>query len=69
MTVNGAFTQGKYGTGTASTTFNYRKDKLNLYGSYGFTDRKFGREQDDYVIYATPGNNSYWDSPGYTIFH
>jgi len=69
MTVNGGFTQGAYGSGTASTTFNYRKDKLNVYGSYGFTDRKFGRGQDDYVTYATPGNNSYWNSPGYNIFH
>jgi outer membrane receptor protein involved in Fe transport len=69
MTVNGAFTQGAYGTGTASTIFNYRKNKLNIYGSYGFTDRKYGRAQDDYEIYATPGNNSYWNSPGYTIFH
>jgi Outer membrane protein beta-barrel family/CarboxypepD_reg-like domain len=67
-TVNGGFTQATYGSYTASTSFNYRKDKLNVYGSYGFTSRKLGHEQHDYVIYNTPGDYSYWDSPGYSIF-
>lgn len=68
MTVNGGYTQATYGSYTASTSFNYRKDKLNIYGSYGYSDRQSGRNQDDYVTYATPGNTSYWNSPGYNVF-
>jgi outer membrane receptor protein involved in Fe transport len=69
MTVNGGYTQGIYSSYTGSTSFNYRKDKLNVYGSYGYTDRHIGRNQDDYVTYATAGNTSYWNSPGYDDFH
>ena len=69
MTLNGAYTQGIYSSGTASTSFNYRKDKLNIYGSYGYTNRKYGRNQDDYVTYETPASNSYWNSPGYNVNH
>jgi outer membrane receptor protein involved in Fe transport len=69
MTLNGGYTQGIYSNYTASTSFNYRKDKLNIYGSYGYSDRQTGRNQDDYVTYATPGNTSYWNSPGYDVFH
>jgi outer membrane receptor protein involved in Fe transport len=69
MTVNGGYTQGIYTSYTASTSFNYRKDKLNIYGGYGYADRESGRNQDDYVTYATTGNTSYWNSPGYDAFH
>jgi len=69
MTVNGGYTQGIYGSYTASTSFNYRKDKLNVYGSYGYSERQTGRNQDDYVTYATTANTSYWNSPGYDDFH
>ena len=69
MTLNGGYTQATYGSYTASTTFNYRKDKINIYGSYGFTDRQYGRQQDDYVTYTTPTSNSFWSSPGYNVFH
>ncbi|SDT69012.1 Outer membrane receptor proteins, mostly Fe transport [Mucilaginibacter mallensis] len=68
-TVNGGFTQATYTNYTLSTSFNYRKDKLNLYGSYGNTDKEFGREQHDYIDYLTPTGNSYWNSPGYNVFH
>lgn len=66
-TLTGGFTQATYGSYTGSTTFNYRKDKLNVYGSYGYTSRKFGKDQHDYVIYDNPGDYSYWDSPSYNI--
>lgn len=68
-TINSGYTQGTFGSYSASTSFNYRKDKLNIYGAYGFTDKKFAREQHDYVTYANPGNTSFWDSPGYNVMH
>lgn len=66
-TVNGGFTQAIYGSYTASNSFNYRKDKLNIYGGYSFTSRKNQFEKHDYVVYNTPGEYSYWDSPGHSI--
>ncbi|WP_316780084.1 TonB-dependent receptor domain-containing protein [Pedobacter antarcticus] len=68
-TVNGGITQAKYGSYIAGNTFNYRKDKLNIYGGYSFTSRKNGYERHDYVVYNNPENYAYWDSPGYSIYH
>lgn len=67
-TLNSAVTQATYGSYSASSTFNYRKDKLNIYGSYGYRYSKRAHDQHDYVTYHTPGNQSYWDSPGFTTF-
>lgn len=66
MSLNGGYTQATFGSYTLSTVFNYRKDKINIYGNYGYSDKEMRRDQDDYVTYATPGNNSYWNSPGHT---
>lgn len=67
MTLNGGYTQATYGSDIISNTFNYRKDKLNIYGSYGYANSKYKKEQHEYVTYATPGNTSYWNSPGSSI--
>lgn len=67
-TLNSGFTQATYGSYSASGTFNYRKDKLNIYGSYGYRYNKRAHDQHDYVTYDTPGSSSFWDSPGYTTF-
>ena len=69
MTVNGGLTQATYSSYTGSTSFNYRKNQLNIYGSYGYTDKQFARVQHDYITYATPGDATYWDSPGYNVLH
>lgn len=67
-TANGNLIQAIYGSYNGSTTFNLRKDKLNVYGSYGFSSRKNGYKRRDDVRYQTPGNYAYWDSPGYSIY-
>jgi hypothetical protein len=67
-TVNAAFSQATYSSYNASATFNYRKDKLNIYGSYGYSSRMVAHDQHDYVVYNTPGSYSCWDSPGYSTF-
>src|SRR5690606_23597086 len=40
LTLNGAFTQGNYSNYNSNATFNYRNNKLNVYGSYGFIHRQ-----------------------------
>lgn len=66
-TINGGFTQATYGSSVIGSNFNYRKDKLNIYGGYSFTSRKNRFEKHDYVVYNSPGEYSYWDSPSYSI--
>lgn len=62
VTLNGAYTQATYGSSTASTIFNYRKDKLNIYGNYGYSRRKKKAGETEYIIYESPDNYSYWDN-------
>jgi outer membrane receptor protein involved in Fe transport len=40
LTLNGAFTQGNYSNYNSNATFNYRNNKLNVYGSDGFIHRQ-----------------------------
>lgn len=58
--LNGVYTQATYGSYIASTVFNYRKGKLNLYGSYGYNKRKKDHEETEYIIYETPNSYSDW---------
>jgi outer membrane receptor protein involved in Fe transport len=58
--LNGVYTQATYGSYIASTVFNYRKGKLNLYGSYGYNKRKKDHEETEYIIYETPTSYSDW---------
>ena len=67
VSLNASFTQATYSSYLGSANFNYRDKKINIFGSYGYTSRTFGREQHDYITYANPGNSSYWDSPGYNV--
>ena len=61
--VNSGFTQATYGTYNGSGTFNYRQDKLNVYGSYGFTQRHGFQDHDVDIDYG----DSFWNSPNRTI--
>ena len=62
-TLNTGLTQGVYTGYTASTTFNYRKDKLNIYGSYGFNHRHTFQDHDVSVDFG----DSFWNSPNRSI--
>ncbi len=64
VTVNSGFTQGLYSNYNASATFNYRKDKLNVYGSYGYTHRHFFQDHDVDIDYGT----SLWSSPNRNVY-
>jgi len=67
-TLGSAYTQSVYGSYNFSSTFNYRSSKLNVYGSYGYRDQNRAHDQQEYVIYQTADNHSFWDSPGYNKF-
>jgi outer membrane receptor protein involved in Fe transport len=63
-TLNSAFTQGVYSNYNGSATFNYRKDRLNIYGSYGYTHRHTFQDHDGFIDYG----DSYWSSPNRNIY-
>ncbi|MEO3403251.1 outer membrane beta-barrel family protein [Mucilaginibacter sp. CAU 1740] len=64
VTLNSAFTQGVYSSYNGSGSFNYRKDKLNVYGSYGYTHRHTFQDHDVDIDYGT----SLWNSPSRFIY-
>jgi len=61
ISVTGGYTQANYGSFTGSTVFNYRKDKLNIYGSYAYTDNEHARTQNNFETYVSPGSYSFWN--------
>lgn len=60
--LNGVYTQATYGSYIASSVFNYRKGKLNIYGNYGYNKRKKDHHEDEYIIYQNPDNYSDWEN-------
>lgn len=62
--VNSGFTQGIYSMYNGSTTFNYRKDKLNVFGNYGFAHRHSFQDNNVSIDYG----NSFWSSYNRHIF-
>jgi len=61
VSVSGGYTRGELNRYTGNAVFNYRKDKLNVFGSYGYSDRDIKRILDTYTIYQTPGSYAYWE--------
>ncbi|KQS26669.1 hypothetical protein ASG33_19045 [Dyadobacter sp. Leaf189] len=64
VTLNAAATQGIYLGHNNSATFNYRNNKLNLYGSYGFAHRHNFQDHNVAIDYGT----SFWSSPNRSIY-
>lgn len=64
LSLNGGLTQGIYGGYNGSTVFNFRKNKWNVYGSYGFTHRQNFQDHDVNIDYG----NSLWNSPNRNIY-
>jgi len=61
-TITGGYTRGEMNRYTGNGVFNYRKDKWNVFGSYGYADRDIKRQLDSYTIYQSPGSYAYWDA-------
>lgn len=64
VVLNSAFTQGVYSSYNGNGTFNYRKGKLNIYGSYSFTHRHSFQDHDGDIDYG----DSFWHSPSRYIY-
>jgi len=62
--LNSGFIQGVYSSYNSSGTFNYRKDKLNVYGSYGFTHRHSFQDHNVDIDYGT----SFWSSLNRNVY-
>ncbi|SDF79908.1 Outer membrane receptor proteins, mostly Fe transport [Pedobacter terrae] len=58
--LSGGYTQSTYSSYNPSMVFNDRKDKLNVYGSYGYSRRKKDHTESEYVIFDSPGNYADW---------
>jgi len=59
--LTGGYTRGEMNRYTGNAVFNYHKDKLNVFGTYGYSDRDMKRQLDSYTIYQAPGSYAYWD--------
>lgn len=59
--LSGGYTRGQKNRYTTNGIFNYRKDKLNIFGSYGFADRAIQRDLNLYTVYQTPSSYAFWD--------
>jgi len=60
VVLSSGYTQSTYSSYNPSTVFNYRKDKLNVYGSYGYSRRKKDHTESEYIIFDSPGNYADW---------
>lgn len=62
VTLHGGFTAATSDSYRASTQFNYRKGKLNVYGNYGYSNSDKKYFENDYITYETPASSSFWNS-------
>lgn len=58
--LSAGYIQSTYGSYNPSMVFNYRKDRLNVYGSYGYSRRKKDHTESEYIIFDSPGNYADW---------
>lgn len=56
LSLNSGLTQGTYTGYTGNATFNYRKNRWNVYGSYGFIHRHNFQDHNIFINYG----NSLW---------
>ena len=59
--LSGAYTRGLLNRYTGNGIVNYRKGKLNLFGSYSYSDRGIQRDLTMFTIYQTPTSYAYWN--------
>lgn len=63
LSLNSGITQGHYTGYSGSMTFNYRKDKWNVYGNDGFTHRHTIQDHNSDINYG----NSIWNTLNRTV--
>ncbi|MEH3115817.1 outer membrane beta-barrel protein [Pedobacter terrae] len=60
VVLSGGYTRSTFNSYNPSVVFNYRKDRWNVYGSYGYSHRKKDHTENEYVIFDSPGSYSDW---------
>lgn len=60
IALSSGYTRSTYNSYNPSMVFNYRKSKLNVYGSYGYSRRKKDHTESEYVIFDSPGKYADW---------
>ncbi len=60
VVLSSGYTRSTYDSYTPGVVFNYRKNKLNLYGSYSYSHRKKDHRESEYVIFDSPGSYADW---------
>lgn len=60
VNLNSAYNQSKYGSYNWGSNFNYRKNKVNIYGSYNYSDSKKNYSDDEYIIYDNVNDYALW---------
>jgi hypothetical protein len=60
-TVNGGYTQATYGSFRGGVNFNYRSEKINVFGSVSASDTKKDYWETDYIFYQSTANDAYWE--------
>ncbi|OMP79191.1 outer membrane beta-barrel family protein [[Flexibacter] sp. ATCC 35208] len=63
LALNGNYIQGIYGSYNGSATFNYRQDKVNIYGNYGYGHKHTYMDNRTYINFG----DSYWATNDHTI--
>jgi outer membrane receptor protein involved in Fe transport len=62
INLNSAYTRSKRNSYRGNGIFNYRKNELNVFGSFGYSDRNAERNLYTYTIYQTPDAYSHWNT-------
>jgi outer membrane receptor protein involved in Fe transport len=62
---NGSYIQGIYGSYNGSATFNYRKDKLNIYGTYGYGHKHTYMDNRTDINFG----DSYWRTTDHNVLN
>lgn len=63
LTLNGSYIQGIYSSYNGSATFNYRRDKLNVYGNYGYGHKHTYMDNRTDINFG----DSYWKTTDHNI--
>jgi len=61
LALSTGYTRGRMDSYKGNTSFNYRKNKLNIYGLYSYQDRNIRNNATYYDIFSTPNSYSYWN--------
>ncbi|RAJ27214.1 TonB-dependent receptor [Pedobacter cryoconitis] len=60
--VNIGYVQSVHSSYNTGLNFNYRQNRLNIYGLYSYSSTYKAHEESEYILFKSSNNNSYWDN-------